>query len=71
MSIGKIQVKIRATFDEERLMRDIEKFIGDGEILQQGYNSVNKEIYIQIKNDCGFKVWEYFELMDYIKVEVK
>ena len=71
MSIGKIQVKIRASFDEEKLMADIEKFVGDNEILEHGYNKVNKEIYIQIKDECGYNVWEYFELMDYVKVEVE
>ena len=52
MSIGKIQVKIRASFDEEKLMADIEKFVGDNEILEQGYNEINKEFYIQVKSGC-------------------
>ncbi len=70
-SVGKIQVKIKASFDEEKLMADIEKFVGDNEILQQGYNEINKEFYIQVKDIFGFKVWEYFELMNYVNVEVK
>ena len=70
-NVGKIQVKIKASFDEEKLMADIEKFVGDNEILEQGYNEINKEIYIQIQDECGFKVWEYFELMNYVNVEVK
>ncbi len=70
-NVGKIQVKIKASFDEEKLMADIEKFVGDNEILQQGYNEINKEFYIQVKDIFGFKVWEYFELMNYVNVEVK
>lgn len=70
-SVGKIQVKIRASFDEEKLMADIEKFVGDNEILEQGYNEINKEFYIRVKGANGFKKWEYFELMDYVKVNLE